>query len=168
VHLLVLIFSIYSLFIPVNCFICFGWYPHPSSEARVTVSTPSGICKTVTATFHERGWTGISSHPVTFTTGCSNGLQMPNGVDTVTRAPDDWWRYHPKHGKQFTDINKLYIVASCWIIIDIFMMHGPLNVKLCSFPTDYIYGFHIILTINSDYFLSVSVWVCRGETVCMV
>ena len=43
---------------------------------------------------------------------------MPDTVDTVIRAPDDGWRYHPKHVEQFTDINKLYIVASCWIIID--------------------------------------------------
>jgi len=34
----------------------------------------------------------------------------------VTWAPDEGWRYHPKHVQQFTDINKLYIVASCWII----------------------------------------------------
>jgi hypothetical protein len=38
----------------------------------------------------------------------------------VTRAPDDGWRYHLKHVEQFTDINKLYIVASRWIIIDIY------------------------------------------------
>ena len=32
-----------------------------------------------------------------------------------------WWRvkYHPKHIEQLTDINKLYSVASCWIIIAI-------------------------------------------------
>jgi hypothetical protein len=44
---------------------------------------------------------------------------MPDAVDTVIWAPDDGWRYHPKHVLQFTDINKLYIVASCWTIIDI-------------------------------------------------
>ena len=39
-------------------------------------------------------------------------------------------RYQPKHVERFTDINKLYIVASCWTIIGIcFTMHGPLNVK---------------------------------------
>jgi hypothetical protein len=44
---------------------------------------------------------------------------MPDAVDTVIRAPDDGWRYHPKNVEQFTDINKLYIDASCWTIIDI-------------------------------------------------
>jgi len=43
---------------------------------------------------------------------------MPDTVDTVIRAPDDGWRYHPKHVEQFADINELYIVASCWRIID--------------------------------------------------
>ena len=41
---------------------------------------------------------------------------MPDAVDTVTLAPGDGWRYHPKHVERFTDINKLYIVASCWTI----------------------------------------------------
>ena len=26
-------------------------------------------------------------------------------------------KYHPKHVEQLTDLNKLYSVASCWIII---------------------------------------------------
>ena len=45
---------------------------------------------------------------------------MPDAVDTVTWAPDDEWRYHPKQVERFTDINKLYIVASCWTIIGIY------------------------------------------------
>jgi hypothetical protein len=48
---------------------------------------------------------------------------MPEAVDTVICAPDDGWRYHPKHVEQFTDINKLYIVASCWIIIDKYLKY---------------------------------------------
>ena len=56
----------------------------------------------------------------------------PDTVDTVKWAPDDGCRYHPKHVEQFTDINKLYIVASWWIIIGTYCtMHGPLNIKLC-------------------------------------
>jgi len=35
-----------------------------------------------------------------------------------------------KLAERFTDINKLYIIVSCWTIIGIyFTMHGPLNVK---------------------------------------
>jgi hypothetical protein len=55
---------------------------------------------------------------------------MPDTADTVILAPDDGWSYHPKYVEQFTNINKLYIVASCWTLIDIyFMMHGPSNIK---------------------------------------
>jgi len=28
---------------------------------------------------------------------------MPEAVDTVVYAPDDGWRYHPKHVEQFPD-----------------------------------------------------------------
>jgi hypothetical protein len=40
---------------------------------------------------------------------------VPDAVDTVVCAPDDGWKYHPKHIEQFTDINKLCNVASCWM-----------------------------------------------------
>jgi hypothetical protein len=42
---------------------------------------------------------------------------MSDTVDTVLRAPDDGWRYPSKHVEQLTDLNKLYSVASCWILI---------------------------------------------------
>jgi len=41
--------------------------------------------------------------------------QIPDAVDTVVCAPDDVWKYHPKHVEQFPDVNKLCNVASCWI-----------------------------------------------------
>ena len=41
--------------------------------------------------------------------------QIPDAVDTVVCAPDDGWKYQPKHVEQFPDINKLCNVASCWI-----------------------------------------------------
>jgi len=43
--------------------------------------------------------------------------QIPDAVDAVVCAPDDGWKYHPKHVEQFPDINKLCNVASCWIYI---------------------------------------------------
>jgi len=48
---------------------------------------------------------------------------MSDAVDTVALAPDDGWRYHPKHVERFTGINKLYTVASCWTIIVIYTKH---------------------------------------------
>jgi hypothetical protein len=47
--------------------------------------------------------------------------KIPDTVDTVVCAPDDGWKYHPKHIKQFPDINKLCNVASCWIYIGIYL-----------------------------------------------
>jgi hypothetical protein len=41
-----------------NCSTCFGWYFHPSSGARTTVCTASGICHTVTAICRYRGRVG--------------------------------------------------------------------------------------------------------------
>jgi hypothetical protein len=45
--------------------------------------------------------------------------QIPDAVDTGVCAPDDEWKYHPKHVEQFPDINKLCNVVSCWIYIGI-------------------------------------------------
>jgi hypothetical protein len=33
--------------------------------------------------------------------------QIPDAVDTVVCAPDDVWKYNPKHVEQFPNINKL-------------------------------------------------------------
>src|SRR5215475_11547170 len=41
--------------------------------------------------------------------------QIPDAVDTVVCAPDDGWKYHPKHVEQFPYINILCNVASCWL-----------------------------------------------------
>jgi len=42
---------------------------------------------------------------------------VPHAVETVVFAPDDGWRYHPKHVDQFPEINKLCIVAPFWLYI---------------------------------------------------
>jgi hypothetical protein len=56
--------------------------------------------------------------------------QIPDAVDIVVCAPDDGWKYHPKHVEQFSDINKLCNVAALLDIYwNILTMHGPINVK---------------------------------------
>jgi len=56
--------------------------------------------------------------------------QIPDAVDTVVCAPDDGWKYHPKHVEQFADINKLCKVAFLLDIYwNVFTKHGPINVK---------------------------------------
>jgi len=109
----------YIQFISVNRSTCFERYLHPQSAAHVTVSTVSGITETVTATCRERHW-------------METAVPIQPSSRQVAVTPDDGWRYHPKHVQRFTDINKLYIVASCWTINGTyFTMHGPLNVKFC-------------------------------------
>jgi hypothetical protein len=56
-------------------------------------------------------------------------------VDTVVCAPDDGWRYHPKHVEQFPHINKLCKVASCWIYVgtNYQFFHGALFFQDSSF-----------------------------------
>jgi hypothetical protein len=52
--------------------------------------------------------------------------QIPDAVDTAVCAPDDWWKYYPKHVEQFPDTNKLRNVASCWIYIEILLGARPI------------------------------------------
>ena len=62
---------------------------------------------------HHGSWITLSRHvAVTM-------WQIPDAVDTVVCAPNDGWRYHPKHVEQFPDINKLCKATSCWIYIGI-------------------------------------------------
>jgi hypothetical protein len=56
-------------------------------------------------------------------------LQLPDAVDTIVCAPDDRWKYHPKHVDQFPDINKLCNVASCWIYIGILLAHPIIHIS---------------------------------------
>jgi hypothetical protein len=64
---------------------------------------------------------------------------VPDAVDTFVCAPDDGWKYHPKHVEQFPDINKLCNVASFLIYEYIGILLGArpilhisrIKVKLC-------------------------------------
>jgi hypothetical protein len=44
--------------------------------------------------------------------------QIPDAVNTVVCAPDDGWKYHPKHVEQFPVINKLCNVAFFGYILE--------------------------------------------------
>ena len=52
------LYTIY--YISVDCSTCFGWYLNPSSGAHTIVSTASGICQTVSATFRYSGGGGTA------------------------------------------------------------------------------------------------------------
>jgi hypothetical protein len=53
--------------------------------------------------------------------GSSNGVTNTRCRRYSLCAPDDGWRYHPKHVEQFPDINELCKVAFCFICIWIFL-----------------------------------------------
>jgi hypothetical protein len=59
--------------------------------------------------------TQTSSNSSTIAADSSNGVTNTNAVHTVVCAPDDGWKYHPKHVEQFPDINKLCNFVSCWV-----------------------------------------------------
>ena len=67
---------------------------------------------------------------------------MPDTVDTVIGGPDDGWGCHPKHVEQFADINKPYIVASCWIIIDTYYAMEKIS------WTDHVRNEEVLLRVN--------------------
>jgi len=50
---------------------------------------------------------------------CITVQPVQDAVNTVICAPDDGWCHYPKHVEKFAAINKLYIVASHWTIINI-------------------------------------------------
>jgi len=103
----------YWLPTPVACF--------PFTSPTVCYRVPSGFIWTLSVV--------SVTVTVTLTAGSNNLWLVPDTVDTVIWVPDGGWRYHPIH-VSLTDINKLYIVVSCWTIIDsCYAMHGPLDIK---------------------------------------
>ena len=76
-----------------------------------------------------------------------------NGVTNTRRcryAPDDGWKYHPKHVEQFPDINKLCNVASCWIYNGILLVaHYILHISRIR-----VKGCPLLLTLKSNRILS--------------
>jgi len=85
-----------------NCSTCFGWYLHTSSGAHTAVFTVSGTCQTLLLPAAiveelELVWVWFGSYTDLFWCGC-----WPDTANTAVCAPDDVWRYHPKHVEQFS------------------------------------------------------------------
>jgi hypothetical protein len=121
--------TLHSSFISGNYSTRFGWYFHPLSGAHTTVFTASGICHTVTAICRYRGrvGTGLSALWVAYATHSTlKPVPIPDAVGTAVCAPDDGWKYHPKHVEHFPVINKLCNVASCWKYIEILLGAHPI------------------------------------------
>ena len=95
--------------------------------------------------------------------------QIPDAVDTVVCAPDDGWRYHPKHVEQFTDIIKLRNIASCWTFMGKYLRRkNPWTLILPS--TDIMSEFQSLVLVHKSsywYFLSVVISWYRCEFYCV-
>jgi hypothetical protein len=91
--------TLHSLFVFGNCSTCFGWYFHPSSGAHTSVSTTSGICRTVTAICRYRGRVG-------------------------------------------TGLSVLCVAYATHSTLNIFRMHGPINVKSLNNTSKWQMGFN--------------------------
>jgi hypothetical protein len=63
--------------------------------------------------------TATGSNSSTIAADRSNGVTNTRCCRYSCSAPDDGWKYHPKHVEQFLDINKLCNFASCSIYIGI-------------------------------------------------
>jgi hypothetical protein len=104
-----------------NCSTCFGWYLHPSSGAHTTIFTICGTCLPLllpALLWESWSWpecgVGIEkqigtvpiphsgSNSSTIEACSNNGQQVPDIVNTVVCAPDDGWRYRPKHVDHFS------------------------------------------------------------------
>jgi regulator of RNase E activity RraA len=71
-----------------------------------------------TSTHHQER-TQLYLQHLAFVTPLLLSTAIVGTAGTVVCAPDDGWRYHPKHVEQFPNINKLCKVASSWIYIRI-------------------------------------------------
>ena len=103
----------YSLFKSVNCSTCFGWYfTHHQELITLYLQYLALVRPVLLATCRERGWMRTE-----FSSSCRYSVMS------------SWWwvKYHPKHVEQLIDLNKLYSVASCWIIIAIFYDARPIE-----------------------------------------
>jgi len=64
---------------------------------------------------------------------------IPDAVDIVVCAPDDGWRYHPKHVEQFSDILVIYFVTLQRIsnssMIAACSSNGVTNTRCCRYSS---------------------------------
>jgi len=118
--------TIYSLFISVTALhVSGGIFTHHQDLIALYLQYLALMRPLLVPVMNVTGW---ELHSLSRQVSVTVSL-MPDTVDTVLWGPDDGWRYHPRHVAD-TRINKLYIVASCWIIIDTYYtMHGPMNIK---------------------------------------
>ena len=98
--------TLHNLFISVKCSTCFRRFLHPSSGAQNCIYSIGYFVKPLLL-------------PATVVAGSSKGLTKYPMLYIQFWAPDDERRNRLKHVEHFTEINKLYNVASCWLYLKI-------------------------------------------------
>jgi hypothetical protein len=78
--------------------------------------------------------------------------QIPDAVDTVVCAPDDGWRYHPKHVEQFPDIINCVMLHLFWIYI------GIHHHELCQLQNTVISAYNETLWGKQKFWKSKTYW----------
>ena len=140
-----------------------------SSGARTTVSKASNTCKTITATCNYRGTVGTalqsSSNCSTIAAGSSNGLVNARCRRYSCRAPDNGWRYHPKHVQQFREINELCNVTSFGYIS---ILHGSLyTLRISAGSFHFAFEMNVLHTfacLLDNIFTCKLKWQCHNDT----
>jgi len=77
---------------------CFGWYPHPSSGAHTIVFAVS----TYVTDRYNSHITLRSAPTLPQQTQVAVTVNKYQILQIQLCAPDDGWRYHPKHVEQFS------------------------------------------------------------------
>jgi hypothetical protein len=108
----------YSLFKSVNCSTCFGWYfTHHQELISLYLQYLALITPVLLPVVNVAGRHAQSrSRQVA---DSSTGLIYARYFRYSGMSSWCWVKYHPKYVEQLTDLNKMYSVASCWIIIAI-------------------------------------------------
>jgi len=106
----------YSLFKSVNCSTCFGWYFAHHQELITLYLQYLALIRSVLLTVVNLA--GLPAQPSSRQVAGSS-TNLINARYCRYSVMSCWWwvKYHPKHVEHLTDLNKLYSVASCWIII---------------------------------------------------
>ena len=105
---------------PENCSTCFGWYLHPSSGARVNSNYNIWHWSNRITTLRSCGGVRTDSSDSSTTAEGSNTVRsVLDAVITVYTCSWWWVKVSPEICRAVCREWKLYIVASCWTVIDI-------------------------------------------------
>jgi len=123
----------YSLFKSVNCSTCFGWYFTHHQELITLYLQCLALMTPVLLPVMNVTGRDVQSRSRQVA-GSSTGAIKARYCRYSVMSSWWWVKYHPKHVKQLIDLNKLYSIASCCIIISILYDARSIEHKI-NFPS---------------------------------